>query len=85
MTADSGCSVLDMTPYLHKNTILHTYNKLKFGSRSSITMASLAGLGFHPTPGWPKTFSSFGLSVCLSVTLLNVRVCAPDFAMKAVE
>jgi len=25
------------------------------------------------------------LSVCLSVTLLNVRVCAPDFAMKALE
>ena len=23
--------------------------------------------------------------VCLSVTLLNVRVCAPDFAMKALE
>ena len=25
------------------------------------------------------------LSVCLSVTLWNVRVCAPDFAMKALE
>jgi len=25
------------------------------------------------------------LSVCLSVTLLNVRDCAPDFAMKALE
>jgi len=25
------------------------------------------------------------LSVCLSVTLLDVRVCAPDFAMKALE
>jgi len=25
------------------------------------------------------------LSVCLSVTLLNVRDCAPDFAMKASE
>ena len=25
------------------------------------------------------------LSVCLFVTLLNVRVCAPDFAMKALE
>ena len=25
------------------------------------------------------------LFVCLSVTLLNVRVCAPDFAMKALE
>ena len=25
------------------------------------------------------------LSVCLSVTLLDVRDCAPDFAMKALE
>ena len=25
------------------------------------------------------------LSICLFVTLLNVRVCAPDFAMKALE
>jgi len=28
---------------------------------------------------------SFCLFVCLSVTLLNVKVCAPDFAMKAFE
>jgi len=28
---------------------------------------------------------SFCLSVCLSATLLNVRVCAPDFAMKALD
>ena len=57
-------------------------------SRSSITMPSLVGLGFHPPPGWPKTLSFFlsvCLSVCLSVTLLNVRVCAPDFAMMALE
>jgi len=52
-------------------------------SRSSITMPSLVGLGFHPPQGWPKTLSF--LSVCLSVTLLNVRVCAPDFAIKALE
>ena len=52
-------------------------------SRSSITMPSLVGLGFHPPPGWPKTLSF--LSVRLSVTLLKVRVCAPDFAMKALE
>jgi len=25
-------------------------------SRSSITMPSLVGLGFHAPPGWPKTF-----------------------------
>jgi len=53
-------------------------------SRSSITMPSLVGLGFHPPLGWPKTLSF--LSVCLLfVTLLNARVCAPDFAMKALE
>ena len=27
----------------------------------------------------------FFLSVCLSVTLLNVRDCSPDFAIKALE
>jgi len=32
-------------------------------SRSSITMPSLVGLGFHPPPGWPKMLSF--LSVCL--------------------
>jgi len=56
-------------------------------SRSSITVPSLVGLGFHPPPGWPKTLSflSVCLSVCLSVTLLNVRDCSPDFSMKALE
>ena len=50
-------------------------------------MPSLVGLGFHPPPGWPKTLSFFFvcLFVCLFVTLLNVRDCAPDFAMKALE
>jgi len=35
----------------------------------------------------PKTLSflSVCLFVCLSVTLLNVRVCVPDFAMNALE
>jgi len=48
-------------------------------------MPSLVGLGFHPPPGQPKTLSFLFvcLSVCLFVTLLNVRDCAPDFAMKA--
>ena len=46
-------------------------------------MLSLVGLGFHPPPGQPKTLSF--LFVCLFVTLLNVRVCAPDFATKALE
>ena len=57
-------------------------------SRSSITMPSLVGLGLHPPPGWSKTlrfFLSVCLSVCLFVTLLNVRDCAHDFAMKALE
>jgi len=51
-------------------------------SRSSVTMPSLVGLGFHPPLRWPKTLSI--LFVCLFVglfvTLLNVRDCAPDFA-----
>jgi len=51
-------------------------------SRFSITLPSLVGLGFHPPPGWPKTLSFF---VCQFVTLLNVRDCASDFAMKALE
>jgi len=37
-------------------------------SRSSITMPSLVGLGFHPPPGWPKT-----LNFCLSVRLAFER------------
>jgi len=35
-----------------------------------------------PNTGAAKILSFF---VCLSVTLLNVRVCAPDFAMKALD
>jgi len=55
-------------------------------SRSSITMPSLVGLGFHPPPRWSKTLSFFVCwSVCLFVTLLDVRDCAPDFAMKVLE
>jgi len=49
----------------------------------SITMPRLVRLGFHPPPGKPKTLSF--LFVCLFLTLLNVRDCAPDFAMKAWE
>jgi len=49
-------------------------------------MPGLVGLGFHPPPGWVKTLSFFVcLFVCLFVTLLNVRDCAPDVAMKALE
>jgi len=35
-------------------------------SRSSVTLPSLVGLGFHPPPGWPKTLI-FCLFVCLFV------------------
>jgi len=44
-------------------------------SRSSITMPSLVGLGFHPPPGQPKTLSFF---VCLFVrhTFECQRLCA---------
>jgi len=47
-------------------------------------MPSLLGLEFHPPPGQPKTLI-FCLFVCLFVTLLNVRDCAPDFATKAFD
>ena len=63
---------------------MHQTHKLFRGartcSRSFITMPRLVGLRVHPPPGWRKT-----LSFCLSVTLLNVRVCTPDFAMKVLE
>jgi len=49
-------------------------------SGSSITTPSLVGLGFHPSPRWPKTLSFLSVSVCLFVTLVNVRACAHDFA-----
>jgi len=49
-------------------------------------MPSLVAIGFYPPPGRRKTLSFF---VCpsrfLSITLLNIRVCLPDFAMKALE
>ena len=37
-----------------------------------------------PAAGVAKNVEFF-LSVCLFVTLLNVRDCAPDFAMKSLE
>jgi len=51
------------------------YHRAKFG-----------GARISPAAGVAKNVEFFVcLSVCLSVTLLNVRVCAPDFAMKALE
>ena len=38
-----------------------------------------------PAAGVAKNVEFFCLSVCLSDTRLNVRVCAPDFTMKALE
>ena len=48
--------------------------------------AKFGGARISPAAGVAKNVEFFVcLSVCLSVTLLNVRVCAPDFAMKALE
>ena len=46
--------------------------------------AKFGGARISPAAGVAKNVEFFVcLSVCLSVTLLNVRDCAPDFAMKA--
>ena len=47
--------------------------------------AKFGGARISPATGWPKTLNFLCLFVCLFVTLLNVRDCAPDFAMKALE
>ena len=47
--------------------------------------AKFGGARLSPAAGAAKNVEFFCLSVCLSVTLLNVRDCAPDFAMKASE
>ena len=49
--------------------------------------AKFGGARVSPTAGVAKNvdFLSDCLSVCLFVTLLNVRDRAPDFAMKALE
>ena len=49
------------------------YHRAKFG-----------GARISPAAGAAKNVE-FCMSVCVSVTLLNVRVCAPNFAMKALE
>ena len=53
------------------------YHRAKFG-----------GARISPAGGSAKNVQFFlfvCLSVCLFVTLLNVRDCSPDFAMKALE
>ena len=51
--------------------------------------AKFGGARISPAARVAKNVEFFILSVCLfvclSVTLLNVRDCAPDFAMKALE
>ena len=51
--------------------------------------AKFGGARISPAAGAAKNVEFFCLSVCLFVclfvTLLNVRVCARDFAMKALE
>ena len=44
--------------------------------------AKFGGARISPDAGAAKNVDFF---VCLFVTLLNVRDCAPDFAMKALE
>ena len=43
------------------------------------------GARISPAAGVAKNVEFFCLSVCLFVTLLSVRGCAPDFAIKALE
>jgi len=57
-----------------KNVLEVLYHHAKFG-----------GARISPAAGVAKNVEFFRLFVCLSVTLLNVRDCAPDFAMKALE
>jgi len=48
--------------------------------------AKFGGVWISPAAGAAKNVKFFVcLFVCLSVTLLNVRDCSPDFAMKALE
>ena len=49
-------------------------------------LAKFGGARVSPAAGVAKNVEFFVcLSVCLSVTLLNVRDCSPDFAIKALE
>ena len=55
----------------YKNVLEVLYHHAKFG-----------GARISPAAGVAKNVEFF---VCLSVTLLNVRDCAPDFTMKVLE
>jgi len=47
--------------------------------------AKFGGARISRAAGMAKNVQFLCMFVCLSVTLLNVRVCVPDFAMKALE
>ena len=48
--------------------------------------AKIGGAWISPAAAAAKNVEFFVcLSVCLSITLFNVRDCAPDFAMKALD
>ena len=47
--------------------------------------AKFGGARISPAAGVAKNVEFFCPFVCVSVTLLNVRVCAPEFTMKALE
>ena len=47
--------------------------------------AKFGGARISPAAGAAKNVEFFYLSVCSFVTLVNVRDCAPDLAMKALE
>jgi len=47
--------------------------------------AKFGGARISPAAGTAKNVELFCLSVCLFVTLLNVRDCALDFGMNALE
>ena len=69
-------------------TMRQTPNVLEVQERARGPLSpSLVWLEFHPPPGWQKIVEFFCLFVmlCLSVTLLNIRVCSPDYAMKTLE
>jgi len=58
------------------------YHHAKFG----VARISPAAGGRRKTLSFLSVHHAFlSITLCLSVTLLNVRVCSPDFAMKALE
>ena len=67
----SGCSQIFSAPWRRNYASdPRSFRGARTCSRSSITMPSLAGLGFHPPAGQQKTLSF--LSVCLSVRHASV-------------